>query len=666
MITLTQSPLRYSPAGNPVRFTLSSNLNNVLLFKIIVYTGNTSTYIGNVVYTGNIYPTPVTPGVANINLTKQLSSLVKYDADNRSTNIYEGKSKPLASYYFTATEYGVSNGLLVALGTTFTSDTFNVYDGNLDISNFTNLLTNSSHVITAGQQAKFLSLSPNFKSVSINSVEQLYLNTANTVGLQAKYVVNGTSYLFPIVKLAQAVITPNSATAAVAAKSNITVNTSASANDNISILDASNNTLATYTATASTTATAIAAGLTTSFNSFNYGYGASYSNTTITLSAPASYGASGNNIVLHTILPTATTTTTTSGTASTPAIAFLSSIPTASAGQTIRIRVNDASLGYIELSFQTADGNQETLLSNIINDINNKTSYGYTAIRYSSNSIRITAKAGSGTTQNGYVCIYSINGSDTLTTGFGNGTAAVAGTTTTTNNNIINVTIPAFSGGVDGTAASSSTTYTYPALPPLIRLNVAPVALLNNGITYQLQDGDKYSVVILDVNNLEVTETRTYIFKPNICTVEAVNVLWINQFGAVDSVQMVAPQLSVSTSKLSIQKNNINLNSSSIYTTNNVFNVANETYNTTSKSTLKMYTKPLSDSESNYLSDMIGTRQAYISLINGQLVPVQIVNKNYSVQRKKYVSDGLIQTQFEFDFDDNHTPSLSTISMITN
>lgn len=664
-VLIIKSPFKYSPAGNPVVFTLSTSLSNVLLFKLELHESTT----GTIIYTGSIYPTPVTPTIASINISKQLQSLVRYDVDNNYSTIWAVKSKPVISYYIVATEYGVTAGALVALGTPFTSSTFFAYDATLDNLNFNNLLTANSHVINSSSLAKFLTLQPDFKSVNISSSEQLAFISGGYTSLVASYNVPGQQLLFTMQGLPVVSNTTTPGTAEVRASSTITAGSTVAAGDNISVGDGTN-VLFTYTATSADAVsnTTLIADLSAAFASNTYGYSVSNNSTTITVLAPPNKGAAGNSITLNKTLPYPTTSST-NGTGGNNATATLYGIGmdiSTPIGATISVSLIDPTRGLINLLstiYTTTDSqNIGAYINRLVALINNSSS-GYSATQVSTSSFSVTARPNLGSSINGVSVDYYVNGASNVSDLFAGGTS---GSTTTTNHSIIPLTISAFTGGVNGTPSINNSTSTPGVLAPIITLDVSPKSLMLNGCTHTFGDGDAYSVSITDSSGNVLTETRNYVFNSLPCTSEAVNVFWVNSFGVVDNYQFVQPQVSISTTKQHIQKNNLMLNNANIYSTNGVYNPANEIYKSTSKSSFKCWSQPLSDNQSNWFVDLVNSRQCYVELTNGQLVPVILKNSSYDVHHKKYIGGSLNQSQFEFEFDDDFTPSIAPVSFMIN
>ncbi len=397
MISITKSPLIYSPVNSPIVFTLSGSTSDLLLFRIELVESSTLTPI----YVGNVYPTPVNPSVASVNLSNQLSSLVKPDIDNKST-LVTGKTKNIIGFKLLATEYGVSGGTLTSLGTTYTGGTYYAFEGDLDNFNYSTRYTGSTYLINSGSTGHFLTLQPDYKEVNDYSTEQLYFLQSGYTGLTVSVQVGSSTF---------------------------------------------NN----------------------------------------------SFSTSGNT---------------------------------------------------------------------------------------------------------------------------------------------------------------------------MFRIQTSPKVLKSNGIT-GFTNNIPYSVKIKNNGGTTISEVKNYLYTEDECNLDYVNIAFTNSLGGIDTYQFINPQESLNVTKLNVTKNNINLDGSSIYSTGGVYNVSDETYHTQTKSSIKVYTKSLTDNESDWLSELVKSKNIYIELADGNLVPVQLTTTNYSIQKKKYTTE-LNQYQFDFSFSDNFLPAMSTAGIIIN
>lgn len=656
MISLTKTPLKFSPAGNPIVFTVSGSSSNLLLFKAEVLETTTLTSV----YTGNIFPTPVNPSQASVNLSNQLSSLVSPEPDNTSTLIL-GKSRPIIAYKLKTTEYGTSGGTLTALGTANTSNTFYAFDSELDIFNYTKRFTGNTYVTMTGNTAKFLTLQPDNKAVNDYSFEQLYFIQSGMSAVTLSVTVNGNLNIQHITGTNPYVKTP--AIPETRSKGFLAITGSCAAGDNLGVYT-NGNLLGAYTAsTSGLTTSQLATNLASALSSNVSGYTISTTGNTIGIQAPAGLGSSGNSISLsaHVITTATTASTVTSETKAEVTIAGYTSVPDPYSDYTTVYLYEPPSSTYIELYHgivfhdTTLNGFTAALVTEL-----NINAYGYTAIQNASDSFIITARSGLGASMNGYPAyMYFDSTTELFVSYFGGGiTNTTSGTTT--NHFVIPNKITGFTGGINVTA--EVTGYT---LNDMLRIQTSPKQLKANSIT-GFTNGGTYSIKLKDDFGNVLTETKNYVYQDTDCNLEYVNIAFTNSIGGIDSYQFINPQQSLVITKLKVKKDNLNLDSSTPYLTNGIYNESDKTYHTSSKTNFKVYTKTLSDSESNWLTELVNSKNIWLELTDGNLLPIQLETSSYTIQKKKYTREDVNQYQFEFSLSDNYLPALANAGIVIN
>lgn len=666
MIAILKSPKKYSPTGNPIIFSLSGNSNNLVLFKVAIIEAKSNLTI----YTADVFPLPTTPTVGTINLSKVLESAVKSEIDNSyqytlgvQREIFKQKPKNSIGYKLVAIEYNVINGIVTAAGSAFTTSTFYAYNGDLDILFYTNQLTQDSHLIKTGSTGTFLSLQPRNKIVNDKSSDQLYFLQDGLTGVTATYTIGGTNFNLLVTgsTFVTNVVTP--AIPEVRATARLRITNTAATNNNIGIY-ANSILIGSYTIpTIGLTSTNIANNLAQSLISNVNEYSISYTGgTNIYLTAPVGNGTTAISLS-GAMINTATTSTTV--TASTKATAIVSGYTLPAAASITYIDLADPDYGGITLAAYTV-ANDDTTLSTYttsIVDAINTNGYGYTAVVNSSSRFTITGRNGTGANMNGINLYYS--NPNTIVFSFSGGVTTGTGSTTTFHSIIPN-SITGFTGGANSIAASTASTTTF-LLEPAIRLHSSPKAIIENEFVTGFTENQTYTIQLKHpVTNAILSDKMTYTYNALQCNLEAVNVLWINSLGGVDSIQLINPQTTTTTTRLNITKNNINPYSDTPYITNGVFNQKEQTYGTSTKANVKLYTLELSNELADWLVDMVKSKQHYFELSTGQLMPVQLVTNNYNIQHKKYLNNKLNQFQFEFQFDENILPSLGTTEIIIN
>jgi hypothetical protein len=170
MITIVQSPLKYTPAGNPIILQIESSLSNILYFKIQVSESESDSLIAS----GNVYTTPDYVNGSYVNLSKILSNAVKWEINN-SINIPSfAIEKAIIKYKVTLTEWGLVSGILQEIGDPFEvpGDHF-TWEAEFDRISFHNYNI-STYLVSNGLPANFLTQKPNYSVVNDYSSEQLY------------------------------------------------------------------------------------------------------------------------------------------------------------------------------------------------------------------------------------------------------------------------------------------------------------------------------------------------------------------------------------------------------------------------------------------------------------------------------------------------------------
>ena len=653
---VTANVKQFSPAGNPIRYTISGTSAGLLYFKIQLIEKQTS----NTIYIGNIFPTPVAPTIASFNVSNQLSSLVRSDVDNQNILVLE-KPKNIIGYQLIITEWGLSGGTgsTVALSSGYTGDTAYAFDAMLDVFNFTTKYTGSTYIANTATttNAKFLTSQPDYKAVNDYSFEQLYLLQNENPSLTIEYVINGVThditYTGTNIQFLISAGTPE-----VRAKAYIAITGSGTNYSNIQV-SANTSILGNYIEYASGTTSSIAANLASSLSSNPYGYDIDYTagDSRIGIIAPIGSGSGGNSISL-TANKYVNTYTGITITSETRAIAYISGYNWCADTGTMSVLIMEPTttrtLYYGPIT--NSGGTTSTYTDEIVAKINTNP-YGYVAARSGIKGFAITARTGMGDTINGYPAwLYDDN--NYITTAFSGGSTLGSGVITYTAATIP-YSITGFTGGVDAVADLYSQ-----SMERMIRLNTSPKKLLLSGYT-GFAEGQSYVVRVKNASGVTMTEDRHYVYRSELCNEKLVNIVFTNSWGGVDSVQMIEPQEVVTSTKLNIKKNNVNLRGTDIYKTDGVYNENDMTYKNTSKANIRVWTKPMTDIESTWLVELVNSHNIYVEMTDSTLVPLQLVTTTYTVQKNRYIKEAM-QFQFEFAFADNQIPSMGGCSYIIN
>lgn len=661
MVTYTRTPLIFTPAGNPIAFTLSGSNSNTLLYQAELLEANS----GAVIYTGNIYPKPLTPSQASINLNNQISSLVRSDVDNED-GLAIPKTKPILGYKLKATEMGVTGGTIQALGSATTSNTFYAFEGQVDGFNFTSRFVGSTYVMKPGNVGKFLTLQPNNKAVNVYGLEQLYFIQSGYTGMV--YTVTSTSGTLLHDELITASIPYliSAGTAEARAQANITITGTCAVDDNITV-KINGTTLGSYTASSvSLPTTALAIYLNNVLSSNPSGYTIGVSGSTVSIQAPVGLGSSGNSLSLTTSFTSASTVNVITGeTRATVSLGSYTRIPTIF--ELVRVQVEDPTYGTyyifenpVDFSLYTPDLDGFTsCLVDLINS-NIPDNLGYMAGKTGSDTFSLTARTGTGTLMNGTEAWIIFEDYAEAYDGIWSGGVTSGYSAQTTYHSIIPHSKTSFTGGVTRTYDLSGFT-----MPNMIRLNVSPKKYIAYGIN-DFETIKDYNILLKDTSGNTISEIKTYRYHDTECNIEFVNILWANSIGGVDSYQFLNPQESLNVERNKISKNNINLDSYTPYLTDGIYNPIESTISVHAKSGFKVYTRVLADDESAWLTELVKSKNIYVELTDGSLVPLQLVNTNYDIRKQKYSRNELNQYQFEFSFSDEFLPAMASAGIIIN
>lgn len=201
------------------------------------------------------------------------------------------------------------------------------------------------------------------------------------------------------------------------------------------------------------------------------------------------------------------------------------------------------------------------------------------------------------------------------------------------------------------------------ATDKMYRLNVSPKSLKSvHNLT--MSSGDYYTVQVVDANGAPKTETKKYIFNSVECHLELVNVLWVNSIGGVDSYQFVNPTEASIVKRTSTRRNTYRKNGNA-YTniSDGIYNPSEEILNAVPQVTAKLNTRTLSDQEVFWLGELVNSRQVFVELTDGKLLPAVLATNNFNYQRTRYLKGELNVMTFEIQFAENFVPALSNGSV---
>jgi hypothetical protein len=382
-------------------------------------------------------------------------------------------------------------------------------------------------------------------------------------------------------------------------------------------------------------------------NSNPHGYSVTYDlGNKITIQAPTGTGGENINLTTDRFITGTTLTGITDSISATVTLTGLTY--TTDLFSTTTIQINDPDFGAIVILYSPSivfDEVLEDYLDNLVSAIN-VVAVGYTATRVDQ-IIVITARPNTGDRFNGVLVTYD-NDTDeqpakafTFSGGITNSTSG-----TTINYSIVKHSVQNFTGSTAGSPATTVSTFEFDT-NGMIRIQSSIRTLRELGYTGTI---DTYSVTI-KLNGEPISKTFNYIHCEPECNQRLVNVLWLNSFGTIDTFQFQEPVVTTSTERNSIRRNNANLSSNQVYVTRDTFNVEKYVYNEVTKSTVKLHSNWISNDTAEWLTELYKTKQCWVELNNGQLLPCQIQENSYTITRNSY--NQVAQVEFNLEFDNN-------------
>lgn len=182
MISITNAPYTYAPAGNPIVFQVQSNNSAILYFAVSIVEAVSGNIIGNF----NYHVRPDLPQGASLNLSDILSNLVQVGLNNSLNTLASNIDSATLAYRLIITEKVVVNGL-VEDGATYnnTNDRYYTWDANFDRLLFHTYLPDD-FVINVNQPIKFLNLKNQFSNTTGTSAEYLYFLNAGALAKKCR------------------------------------------------------------------------------------------------------------------------------------------------------------------------------------------------------------------------------------------------------------------------------------------------------------------------------------------------------------------------------------------------------------------------------------------------------------------------------------------------
>jgi len=193
----------------------------------------------------------------------------------------------------------------------------------------------------------------------------------------------------------------------------------------------------------------------------------------------------------------------------------------------------------------------------------------------------------------------------------------------------------------------------------MYRVHVSPKAL-NSILAVDFTDVTKYTVQLLDGSSAARSELRKYFYTSFECNYDYHNIWFSNNLGGFDVYQSINPQKTIATKEVNIRKNIYQFDDAGLYTDNNggIYNPSIENINVTTTTSFKAVSRPLTDNEAVWLIEMFQSRQAYLELADGMLVPITINAKSYPIMLNKYKREQPNWLDIDYTVSDNLQPTI--------
>lgn len=205
----------------------------------------------------------------------------------------------------------------------------------------------------------------------------------------------------------------------------------------------------------------------------------------------------------------------------------------------------------------------------------------------------------------------------------------------------------------------SSTSGSLTSTASMMRLDISPKTingLLNGFLT--ASNAYAYSVQLFN-GSATASEKKIYDYEPGYpCGIDIVNILWENNLGGIDSYQFVNPIETREVERIT-QEKNIYRYFNADYTDiqKNVYNQREKIIDTNLNANYRMWTKPLTDSENNWIAGLLHSKNVFIELSNRRIYPVNLVETSYTIERGKFNPTAPIQSEWTFKVNKDYITS---------
>jgi hypothetical protein len=175
MITLNQTPDKYTPVSNPIIFQMSSDNSSIQFFVVSVQDN-----LGNVIINQRCYVSPRNLTSSYTNLSNILFNTVNYQMID-TLDVVTSTPDLIKAYQLVITEKLYSGGQIVD-GLTLTTGVYYAFNGLIDKVNFTSYDYNNYVITSTSTQTHFLTNKPLVGTLYHNSTEYLYFLNDGLLG----------------------------------------------------------------------------------------------------------------------------------------------------------------------------------------------------------------------------------------------------------------------------------------------------------------------------------------------------------------------------------------------------------------------------------------------------------------------------------------------------
>src|SRR6218665_895399 len=187
------------------------------------------------------------------------------------------------------------------------------------------------------------------------------------------------------------------------------------------------------------------------------------------------------------------------------------------------------------------------------------------------------------------------------------------------------------------------------------RLNVSPRVITSNGGS--LTNASYYKVYLSGTSSV-YSEVRTYKYNSGAnCNVYPVNILFVNNYGGIDSYQFVNTTPTKNINKTTIRKNTW-LPEVTGYTdiVNKVFNPSEEIVSVDYTFSYSVYSRFLTDYESRWLTQLFNSKQVYVEFPDNRVLPVMVEDSSYQLMYANNNKDRFPYITFRFKTSEGIAP----------